>query len=205
MVTERWYAGVGSRGTDVDTLARMRGFAVELARRGYGLRSGAAEGADAAFEAGARAAGGARAIYLPWAGFNQHATGSIVSQLPHYAHAREIAQRFHPGWRWLSQGAQKLHARNVMQVLGDTLTTPAAFVLMAAPALRFDTSGRITDCQGGTGMAVRIATAYAVPVYALNHPPHLAYLCEQFGVPMPRPETDVAAAEADPCTPRLFP
>ena len=47
------YAGIGSRKTPDDVLAFMQRIAQWLAKRNYILRSGAAQGADTAFENGA--------------------------------------------------------------------------------------------------------------------------------------------------------
>ena len=62
------YAGIGARKTPGGVLVLMREVGAILARDGWMLRSGGAEGADSAFEAGAKSAGGAREIFLPWAG-----------------------------------------------------------------------------------------------------------------------------------------
>jgi hypothetical protein len=66
----RFYTGVGSRDTPEEVLSVMRTLAKCLARAGYTLRSGGAEGADAAFESGAQEVPQAKMqIYLPWRGF----------------------------------------------------------------------------------------------------------------------------------------
>jgi hypothetical protein len=66
----------------------------------------------------------------------------------------------HPAWDILSQGAQKLHARNVHQILGPDLSrpTPVEFVLCWTP-----------DAQvvGGTATAIRLAQDRNIPVYNL--------------------------------------
>ena len=64
------YAGIGSRATPESVLADMTKMATWLARTGWHLASGGAEGADTAFAGGAPA--GQRTLYLPWAGYNGH-------------------------------------------------------------------------------------------------------------------------------------
>lgn len=49
----KYYAGIGSRNTPADILDLMTHLARRLDSRGYTLRSGGADGADAAFERGA--------------------------------------------------------------------------------------------------------------------------------------------------------
>ena len=163
------YAGIGSRSTPPETLAMMRQFAHELARRGWTLRSGAADGADRAFEEGAYDAVMSEPrlpkpqIFLPWPSFNE---GSRVMVLKRYyvsepqPEAFDIAARFHPAWDRCKRGAKALHARNVHQILGPDVTAPdlSRFVLCWTPAA----SG-----SGGTGQAIRIAQAYEVPVFDL--------------------------------------
>lgn len=60
------YAGIGARNTPEDILPYMVGAAQQLEAFGLILRSGAAEGADAAFEAGVRDPEN-KEIYLPCA------------------------------------------------------------------------------------------------------------------------------------------
>lgn len=146
-----FYTGVGSRSTPKHILASMTQIAQTLAGEGYVLRSGAAVGADSAFEAGA---GGAKIIYLPWRGFRDHTS-------PHYdisQAALDLAARVHPQWHLLNTHARRLHARNGYQVLGLDLKTKSRFVVCWTPA------GKL---QGGTAQAMRIAQAYGIPVYNL--------------------------------------
>ena len=64
------YAGIGARATPAGVLADMAVMAGWLARTGWNLSSGGADGADSAFAAGAPA--GQRTIWLPWRGYNGH-------------------------------------------------------------------------------------------------------------------------------------
>lgn len=68
----RAYAGVGSRKTPEHVLAAMRNLGRRFAELGYMLRSGAAKGADTAFEEGCDAANGTKQIFLPYKNFMGH-------------------------------------------------------------------------------------------------------------------------------------
>lgn len=134
----------------------MQGIARELASQGAILRSGAAAGADSAFECGA---GEAKEIFLPWAGFN--GSRSPLYRIPPAAF--EIAARFHPAWQTLGGAVRKLMARNSQQVLGGELDHASGFVLCWTPdavELGSETSVK----TGGTGQAIRIASGHGVPV-----------------------------------------
>ena len=154
------YAGVGARKTPPEILQSMCEIAEHLAQCGYQLRSGAADGADSAFERGCDRAGGSKQIYLPWKGFNNH-----TSRLyPPTAEALQIAQRYHQAWHGLRSSVKKLMARNSYQVLGHDLTTPVQFVLCWTPDGATTKTSRQT---GGTGQAIRIAAAHDIPVFNL--------------------------------------
>ena len=147
-----YYAGIGSRATPVEIQHLMYQIAKSLARQGYTLRSGAAGGADQAFEKGCDKICGKKEIYLPWAAFEGSSSPLIVQP----GKAYEIAEEFHPYWYNLSQGARKLQARNSHQILGRDLSTPSRFVLC------YTKNG---NGQGGTGQAIRIARAHNVPIF----------------------------------------
>lgn len=154
-----FYAGIGSRDTPPEVLSVMRAAAAILAWKGWGLRSGGAQGADQAFEAGCVGAGGAREIILPWRGFEGHWHDIVLSD----PRAMEIAERFHPTWEKCSERARRLHGRNTHQILGPKLgvSTPTAGVLC------WTESGR---GGGGTGQALRLAKAFGIPVVDLGDP-----------------------------------
>ena len=65
-----YYAGIGSRSTPDNVLGIMEKLGIVLAKKGFILRSGGADGADKAFEKGCDLASGQKEIYLPWKGFN---------------------------------------------------------------------------------------------------------------------------------------
>jgi hypothetical protein len=159
----RIYAGIGSRQTPQDVLSRMTAIADKRAVHGWVLRSGAADGADAAFERGAVSAGGQTEIYLPFPRFRGHRSGTVASTLPNWHDALAIAASHHPAWERCSPVARQLLARNVFQILGPDLQAPVEDVLFFAPSTTAR-DGRIVDASGGTGLAIRLAATLSIPV-----------------------------------------
>lgn len=156
------YAGIGSRKAPPGQLERMTRAAKRLAAMGYALRSGGAEGADLAFEAGA---GGKKEIYLPWKGFN----GSASSFVAPTRDAIGVAAAVHPAWSRLSPAVQKLQARNSHQILGEDLRTPCDFVICWTPD-GAESEGERTSTTGGTGQAIALASRWGVPVFNFARP-----------------------------------
>lgn len=161
-----YYTGIGSRQTPHDVLVLMGRIAQYLAEIGYTLRSGAAPGADTAFEDHAKQD---MEIYLPWIGF-----AGRPDEPPYFPLERmnfkvlniaaQITEKYHPGWNHLSTAAAKLHIRNAFQVLGKDLKTPSDFVVCWSPK------------KGGTTQAIRIAEAHKIPVFNLTSPDALPAL-----------------------------
>lgn len=147
---EKYYTGIGSRKTPPDICSVMTRIARSLFKERYYLRSGGADRADQAFEAGAFHY---KEIYLPWLGFN----GSKSQLLPS-KDAFTMAEKYHPAWHNCNQSARKMHARNCHQVLGQDLNTPSEFVVCWT---------RDGKDSGGTGQALRIARAYDISIYNL--------------------------------------
>lgn len=153
------YAGIGSRETPDNILALMRGVALMLYERGYTLRSGGAGGADEAFEM-ATPVMAMMEIFLPWDGFNGKRI-TIPEKNLNLGEARSLAEKYHPNWPACSEGARKLHTRNVFQVLGADCHSPSAFVVCWT---------RDGKASGGTGQALRIAEDRKIPIYNLHDP-----------------------------------
>lgn len=155
------YAGIGSRQTPTEVLNEMVKLASALAPT-HTLRTGAADGADSAFEQGALAAGGSTEVFLPWAGFNGH-----PSKLSKVApEALEMAKAIHPAWDRLSEAARKLHARNCNQVLGASLNEPVRMVICWTPD-GCESKEQRRSTTGGTASAIVLAQAWGVPVFNL--------------------------------------
>lgn len=168
------YSGIGSRETPDEVLGVMEDAAFRLARIGFTLRSGKAAGADAAFQLGAQryhalfpdiSYSKIAEIYIPWKGFKGGDGLSdlydilpdvLDKQYPGYDEMRwEWVKEVHGGWEKLSQGARKLHERNVHQLfgpnLGDAYVNQSKFVLYYAPETRTG------NPKGGTATAVNLA------------------------------------------------
>jgi hypothetical protein len=160
-MSERIYAGVGSRKTPADVLLLIHRVAERLGDTGWKLRTGHARGADKAFEFGAFKALGSAEIYLPWPGFEgpiaAPAGSDVVVQAAPTAAAYEVAAQHHPRWAQISAGAQALHARNSHQILGPDLTDPVSLVVCYSEI-------RAGELSGGTAQAVRIAANYNIDV-----------------------------------------
>jgi hypothetical protein len=156
------YAGIGSRKTPPDQLARMKVAAQRLAGMGFTLRSGGADGADTAFESGA---GEKKEIFLPWRGFN----GRDSVFFEPSRDAQNVAAALHPAWDKLSPAAKKLMARNSHQVLSASLKNPVQFVACWTPDGCSHESERGFD-TGGTGQAIALASRWGIPVFNFARP-----------------------------------
>ena len=152
------YAGIGARATLAGVLSDMTVMAEWLARTGWHLSSGGADGADAAFAAGAPAE--QRTVWLPWRGYNGHRGPDCrVLSAAAMAACMEIAASLHPAWERCSPAVRKLHARNVAILLGQTLDRPVDAVVCWSER---------GEPVGGTGMGIRIAEARGIPVLNLG-------------------------------------
>jgi hypothetical protein len=168
-----YYAGIGSRVTPDDILQTMEDIGRRLAQLGWCLRSGAANGADSAFELGCDSVPGPKEIFLPWERFNEHLSDLYTIKPEAY----EYASKVHPRWATLKTPGRKLHARNIYQVLGYDLNTRVSVVVCWTP----DGCERKRDRSiqtGGTGTAISLASDLNVPVYNLANPNRL----EQFKI-----------------------
>ncbi len=151
------YAGIGARATPAKVLADMTVISQWLARTGWHLSSGGADGADTAFAKGAPAR--QRTIWLPWRGYNGHRGPDCrVLSAADMSACMEVAAPLHPAWERCSPAVRKLHARNAA-VLGVTLSRTVDAVIA------WSAEGRV---EGGTGMAIRIAGAHGIPVFNLG-------------------------------------
>lgn len=182
---------VGSRKTPSNVLNQFYLMAAILYSFGFTIRSGGANGADAAFEQGvldhpysAKVNRPPMEIYLPWDGFNgkRHDPDKgyyDASRLSFYDEATKIAEELHPLGEALrgKQGVHKLHTRNIFQVLGLDLHMPSRQLWCWAPT----TSDGLVE--GGTRTAVACAltpldgvAVHAIPirnVYVANYHTHM--------------------------------
>jgi len=167
------YAGIGSRQTPQEALDLMPQIAKYLDNLGYTLRSGAAEGADTAFEKGAtkkeifkgfdrtgqREINVANEIHPDLQGaMNASKSKKIKSRLAEGA-TQEEAEKSGERSAW---AVQNLMARNTNQIFGVNLDTPVDFVLFWAQEI----PGSIRP-KGGTGQAVEMARRKGIPTINL--------------------------------------
>ncbi|MFZ3481996.1 hypothetical protein [Sphingomonas sp. 3-13AW] len=176
------YAGIGSRETPGVSAkypgrvcGSMRVIAQRLHASGLTLRSGGAEGADEAFEAGSspersevfiirRGIRGSRSPLYPRPE-NAHIT----------AEAEKLASLLHPKWAACGDYARQMHTRNMHQVLGVRLDSPSRFIIA------WTKDGADT---GGTGQAIRCGWHKGVPVVNLKILEHRQAVCDVFGFRM---------------------
>ena len=158
----KYYAGIGSRDTPESVCDEMRHIGFELSKKGYVLRSGGADGADAAFEEGALQCsdlwlgGDCVQVFLPCVGFNNH---SSIHFTRVSNKAKQIASELHPAWERCSDFAKKLLGRNVYQILGYNLVdSPSSFVVCWT---------KNAKVRGGTAIGIRLAKRHGIPVYNL--------------------------------------
>ena len=153
------YAGIGSRETPSDVLETMQSIGQQLAELGWLLRSGGAGGADTAFEIGCNMAQGAKEIFIPWNGFSGRHVGDAGVILPDFLPGQfNLAGEFHPNWTACSQGAKRLHARNLNQIAGQRLDDYVDMVVCWTKGAKL---------IGGTAQAIRMAIACEIPVFNL--------------------------------------
>lgn len=144
---------------------------------GFTLRSGAAEGADATFEAGWDSVPGSKKeIILPWKGFSNHdGNQSYLIPAKDVPMFEAIASTLHPAWAKMKadpqryRGALTLHTRNVPQVLGRDAKTPSHMLVCWTPDGCTGAATRSSE-TGGTATAIVLAERYGVPIFNLYHP-----------------------------------
>lgn len=181
MTVLKHYTGVGSRETPLEMMRVISSLAERLADEGFVLRSGAADGADTAFELGHENwrwgdnwgvghPDALKEIFIAWNGFSDRTDkedgvyclkGEIVQE------AEEIASSVHPAWDRLSRGAKALHSRNCFQVLGKDLRTPSKFLVCYAPVDKHGVP------KGGTRTAWVLARLWNIPCFNLAIPADL--------------------------------
>lgn len=165
-----YYAGIGSRETPVDIISQMMDIATELAKHGWVLRSGHADGADQAFETGCVQGNGKMEIMLPWKGFNKAPFNNPSYIVPHNSKELEdFTASFHPAWHRCTRAAKLLHMRNSWQILGEHTNAQVEMVIC------WTKGGKR---GGGTGQALRIAEFYKIPIFDLALPETVDKLTE---------------------------
>lgn len=162
-----YVAGIGARDTPDPVLGKMKNLGKALARDGMILRSGGADGADSAFEAGWDAGGGRKEIFLGWPGFEgRQADGKsvFVKDMSDDCREVEIAKAYYNrDWNRLGRGGKALMARNTNQLYGQEVGRSKMTDLVVCW-----TKGGAP--VGGTGQALRIAEDKGIPILNLGDP-----------------------------------
>lgn len=172
------YSGIGSRETPQEIISIMEDAAYRLARMGFVLRSGKAAGADAAFQRGAQRFEGAKCeIFIPWRGFTggdglvntwDISLDAVDRQFPEHADMRwDWVKEVHGGWERLSQGARKLHERNVHQLFGADLGN--AYLNQSKFVIYYALETKKGDPKGGTATCVNLAKKQGIRTLNLLH------------------------------------
>lgn len=165
----KFYAGIGARDTPDAVLKKMKEVGKLLAKSGFVLRSGAAAGADSAFEEGADAVDPSlKEIFLPWNGFDPKRDGrkrfadgkAVFADEPSQAHI-DLARKYHPKYDRLGSGPKNMHARNGSQMFGRKLDRPSNVVVC------WTEGGQV---KGGTGQALRIAEDNGIEIVNMGDP-----------------------------------
>ncbi len=163
-----YYTGIGARKTPWGVQLVMTRAAIKFNELGWTLRSGAADGADTAFEKGA---GDNKEIYLPWPGFNKREEG--YSEVG--ADALAIAESVHPAWAYLRSPVRRLHGRNAYQILGPELNSPSAGLICWTEDGAYSEE-MCSKSTGGTGTGIKIASRHDIPILNLRHVEHYQIL-----------------------------
>lgn len=189
MRQRRVIACIGARDTPRHLLPIMEEIGYQLAKRGRMIRSGRAEGADYEFQKGVErycresgiSASERQEIYLPYSGFrgeqpSQERGILDFSQSENKDKAIEIAIKHYiepqktEAWEeWM----KNLMGRNTFQILGKELIDPCLSVICYTKDGSIDGSRK---SSGGTGQALRLASAYNIPVFNLKNENHLRFV-----------------------------
>jgi len=172
----KYYTGIGSRSTPAHIQQLISKISFKLAEEGYTLRSGAAYGADKAFEIGVKeyfntfgdsypASSDLAQIYTPWRSFCEIDEDYkdwyyVLTEQRSKDQAEQLAKNIHPAWERCSRGAKALHTRNVYQVLGVTLNSLSSFLIAYAEPTK-------TGVKGGTSTAWDLAGQHNIPRFNL--------------------------------------
>ena len=161
---EKYITFIGSRKTPECFLKVGRKLAAEYYKKGFILRSGNARGFDQTIS---NMPAHAREIYLPYKYFGPQLDTEINVYIPssfqNYSEAVKLVNKLHPNNRLTNQQLLYL-ARDVYQVLGKELKSPSVGVCCWTED-GAETLSEISVKTGGTGMALRVASEYGIPVY----------------------------------------
>lgn len=170
---KKYVTFVGSRQTPSAVITQATKVLFEYLCLGYVIRSGNATGLDSIVTT--YCSEKEREIYLPYEDFNYKQFGKSMNNAflpnqeywPNYQHAIELVYQYHLLHNAVPKEHMKYLARDVYEVLGIDLKTPSEKVICWTPD-GAETTAECTRQTGGTGMAIRIADAFGIPVVNLN-------------------------------------
>lgn len=173
---------VGSRVAPVRHLSIAKDLGRELGKRGHFARSGGAIGMDSAWLEDYDPS--LTVVYRnDYKLYHPHKTVSLLDLPPDIEHeCISIARSVVPWLDDLSYYGRTLHARNVLQLLGDDLQSPSDLVIYYAK----EHNGNI---YGGTRTAVLLANRYKIPTSNLFHEKEIDRWCNKLGVDPRKPVT----------------
>jgi hypothetical protein len=160
----KYYAGIGSRETPKHIQTIMRHIGSYLSTKNWTLRSGAASGADQAFETGVDRVNGTKEIYLPWRNYNHNISAFNPTMYPFSDEEIAFTARHHPAWDKCSPAAKILHQRNTRIMLGME-ALHGLEVIAVGFVICWTNEGKMI---GGTGQALRIANTLGIPIINLG-------------------------------------
>jgi len=181
-------ACIGSRQLSDEQIIICQKIGSWVVQQGHGLHSGNALGADQAYARGGNQVNpNSVHLHLPWKDFEKGAIHpqNCVMSLDDYdrnvqGYYMELAEKHHPAWHRLGQGAQKLMARNSAIMLpsyhygkdSEPILHPVDLVI-ALPGNR--------PGGGGTGQGMRMGESLGIQVINIAHADKemLFNLCEQ--------------------------
>lgn len=170
-----FWTGIGSRDISIEEEDIIFDLAYHLAAMDGVLRTGCASGSDERFEDGYAEAYSdgltfrSPELYIPWNNFMPNIQRPWKRNRAHpgalgdaWNDAMRLVAEIHPAHNRLSQGAYKLHARNMFQPLGYFLDKPSKFLLACSD------SDKYGDPKGGTRTAWMLAKRYDIPCFNIR-------------------------------------
>ena len=168
----KYYAGIGARKTPKYVIKLMEKIGKKLAEDGWVLRSGGAEGADAAFERGVLSSSNPnnKEIYLPSHNFNcrvhKPKEGYYNYQLlPSMVveGCNMFTSKYHPYSENLKPFPTHLMNRNFLQIFGKGLGIDSKSISKMVICWTEDgceDPNKTSSKTGGTGQAIRLCKPY---------------------------------------------
>lgn len=163
MADQLTITGIGSRQTPQRVMKEMIKIGAWCLKNDILVRSGHAEGADYAFEKGAKEN---CIAYLPWKNFGMErtmlGTPIVFEKLPKKIQNElyEIAPLNHPAWSGLSAGVKKIIGRNMCQVRGHLERA-----VYSQACVYWTHAG---NTSGGTVFTRNFADKYEVPCFNMQ-------------------------------------